>query len=184
MPPVGVDALAGAARDLLDQAHVGVDRQVVAVVLERGRRDHDDDVVARGELGELGPGVLLVAEMRHALSPSVAGVPAGRGLAGGAARAQRDVLVGAALARARAARVEAAAARDGARRRAPRPRGSSARPRGTRAGARRDCDQRLRVRVLRQTLTSACFIAASARRQSSTLSPSETEKGSCWTGVR
>ena len=43
---LGVDALAGAARDLLDQAHVGVDRQVVAVILERGRRDHDDDVVA------------------------------------------------------------------------------------------------------------------------------------------
>ena len=46
---LGVDALAGAARDLLDQAHVGVDRQMVAVILERGRRDHDDDVVARRE---------------------------------------------------------------------------------------------------------------------------------------
>ena len=47
---VRVDALAGAARDLLDQAHVGVDRQVMAVILEGGRRDHDDDVVAGGEL--------------------------------------------------------------------------------------------------------------------------------------
>ena len=110
MPALGVDALAGAARDLLDQAHVGVDRQMVAVVLERRRGDHDDDVVAAGELGQLRPGVLLVAKMRHAL-PLRAGIPAGRGLAGGPARPQRDVLVGAALACARAARVEAAAAR-------------------------------------------------------------------------
>ena len=64
-PARGVDALACAARDLLDQAHVGVDRQMVAVILERRRRDHDDDVVARGELGELRPGVLLVAEVGH-----------------------------------------------------------------------------------------------------------------------
>ena len=34
------------------------------------------------------------------------------------------------------------------------------------------------------TLTSACFIASSARRQSATLSSSGTSNGSCWTGVR
>ena len=70
---VGVDALARAARDLLDQAHVGVDRQVMAVILERRRRDHDDDVVAGGELGQLRPGVLLVAEVRHARNARSAG---------------------------------------------------------------------------------------------------------------
>ena len=53
-PPAALTRSHAPARDLLDQAHVGVDRQVVAVILERRRRDHDDDVVARGELGSSG----------------------------------------------------------------------------------------------------------------------------------
>ena len=79
---------------------------------------------------------------------SMPGIPARRGLTGRSARPRRDVLLGAALACARAARVEAAAAREARgvghlaledRRAAP----------GPRAGARRDGDERLRVGVLR-----------------------------------
>ena len=152
MPPAGVDALAGAARDLLDQAHVGVDRQVVAVVLERGRRDHDDDVVARRELGAAPARCAARSEggaCRCSSGALVARVPAGGGLTGRAARAQADVLLGTALAGARAARVEAAAARERRRvgRLAGEDRGAPAA--GPRARARRDGDQRLRVRVLR-----------------------------------
>ncbi len=64
-----VRALAPAARHGLGQAHVGVDREVVAVVLERRRRDHDHDVVAPTELAQLLPGVLLVAQVRHDRRP-------------------------------------------------------------------------------------------------------------------
>ena len=61
-----VEPLDGAARDRLHQPDVGVDRQVVAVVLERRRRDHRDDVVAAAEFAELEPGVLAVVDARHA----------------------------------------------------------------------------------------------------------------------
>ena len=64
--PAALNALDGAARDRLDQPHVGVDRQVVAVVLERRRRDHGDDVVARGQLAQLEPRVLAVATRGYA----------------------------------------------------------------------------------------------------------------------
>ena len=64
-----VRALAAPARHGLGQAHVGVDRQVVAVILERRRRDHDHDVVAPAELAQLLPRVLLVAQVRHDRRP-------------------------------------------------------------------------------------------------------------------
>ena len=65
-----VDALAGAARDRLGEAHVGVDRQVMTVILQRCARDHDHDVVALGKLPQLGPGVLFVAQAGHGATAS------------------------------------------------------------------------------------------------------------------
>ena len=145
---VGVDALARAARDLLDQPHVGVDRQVVAVVLERRRRDHDDDVVARARARR--------ARARCAArsgDAACAVIPPGRGTSrppsdrlrrSGVARRPRRR-----SARARAGSAGGSGSRSGSRsRRAARPQ-RIARAAGARLDARGDREQRLRVRVLR-----------------------------------
>jgi hypothetical protein len=60
----------GALGDRGHQARIGVNRQVVAMVLECGRGDHDHEVVALGELLQLRPGVLLVAEPHSSASAS------------------------------------------------------------------------------------------------------------------
>ncbi len=51
--------LGGPPRDLPGDHHVGPDREVVAVVLYRRRRDEDDSVLLR-DLAYLGPGHLLI----------------------------------------------------------------------------------------------------------------------------